>query len=319
MASIYVFHHGSGMNGELWYSVFDLDSSTWSPDRQVPNVGLSGSPSAVVYPGRGIYVFHQGIANYSGPFDRAGPVSARRGGITSRGELQDGQLWYSFFDGTNWHPDTVLPNVGISEEPSAVVYPGGGMSVFHRGDDVQGTLWYSNFDGTNWYPDTQVPNVRLTYSPSAVVFPDGGVSVFHEGNANDEQLWYSFFDGTNWQPDTQVPNVGMSYGPSAVVFPDGSVSVFHQGSNNSEQLWYSFFDGANSTWQRDTFVPNVGLSTWPGAVILPDGRSITVFHDGSEDSQQLWYSFFDGANSTWQPDTLVPNVGISYGPSAVIF
>jgi hypothetical protein len=35
MANLYVFHHGYGMNGELWYSVFDLDSSTWSPDRQV--------------------------------------------------------------------------------------------------------------------------------------------------------------------------------------------------------------------------------------------------------------------------------------------
>ena len=69
MANLYVFHHGFGMNGELWYSVFDLDRSTWSPDRQVPNVGLSGSPSAVVYPGRGIYVFHQGLANFSGPFD----------------------------------------------------------------------------------------------------------------------------------------------------------------------------------------------------------------------------------------------------------
>jgi hypothetical protein len=174
MANLYVFHHGFGMNGELWYSVFDLDSSTWSPDRQVPNVGLSGSPSAVVYPGRGIYVFHQGLANAGGPFDKAA--------------LQDGQLWYSFFDGTNWAPDTLVPNVGISEEPSAVVFPGGGMSVFHRGDDVPGTLWYSFFDGTNWQPDTQVPNVRLTYTPSAVVFPGGGVSVFHEGNADDGQL-----------------------------------------------------------------------------------------------------------------------------------
>ena len=159
MANLYVFHHGFGMNGELWYSVFDLDSSTWSPDRQVPNVGLTGSPSAVVYPGRGIYVFHQGLTNYSGPFD-------------NKAMVPDGQLWYSFFDGTNWAPDTLVPNVGISEEPSAVVFPGGGMSVFHRGDDVRGTLWYSFFDGTNstWQPDTFVPNVGISYGPSAVIF-----------------------------------------------------------------------------------------------------------------------------------------------------
>ena len=116
-----------------------------------------------------------------------------------------------------------------------------------------------------------------------------------------------------------MPNVGISEEPSAVVFPGGGMSVFHRGDDVRGTLWYSFFDGTNSTWQPDTFVPNVGLSTWPGAVILPDGRSITVFHDGSEDSGQLWYSFFDGTTSTWQPDTFVPNVGISYGPSAVIF
>jgi hypothetical protein len=129
MASIYVFHQGFDLNLELWYSVFDLDSSTWSPDRQVPNVGISVSPSAVVYPGRGIYVFHQGIANYSGPFDRADRRTSdarreRAASLRPDSELEDGQLWYSFFDGTNstWQPDTLVPNVGISFGPSAVIF-----------------------------------------------------------------------------------------------------------------------------------------------------------------------------------------------------
>jgi hypothetical protein len=164
MANLYVFHHGWGLNGQLWYSVFD--GKNWAPDRQVPNVGISGSPSAVVYPGRGIYVFHQG-------YDP---------------KLVSDELWYSFFDGTNWAPDTRVPNVGVSEEPSAVVFPGGGMSVFHRGNDVSGTLWYSYFDGENWAPDRQVPNVRMERSPSAVVLPGGGISVFHQRMITTERF-----------------------------------------------------------------------------------------------------------------------------------
>ena len=99
----------------------------------------------------GIYVFHQGL-------DRNEPPAP------------DGQLWYSYFDGENWAPDTLVPNVGISSSPSAVVLPGGGLSVFHQGEGDNGQLWYSYFDGTNWAPDVQVPNVGMSISPAAILY-----------------------------------------------------------------------------------------------------------------------------------------------------
>lgn len=87
------------------------------------------------------------------------------------------QLWYSAFDGTNWTtPDTQVPNVYLSDSPSAVVVPDGGIAVFHQGFGGNvyfgdGTLWYTySPDGTNWGEDTQVPNVGMSESPSAVVY-----------------------------------------------------------------------------------------------------------------------------------------------------
>jgi hypothetical protein len=54
-------------------------------------------------PDGGIAVFHQGF-----------------GGNVYFG---DGTLWYTYSpDGTNWGEDTQVPNVGMSESPSAVVY-----------------------------------------------------------------------------------------------------------------------------------------------------------------------------------------------------
>ena len=100
----------------------------------------------------GIYVFFQGWNLHVGQ--------------------SDGQLWYAYFDGENWAPYTLVPNVGILGSPSAVAFPGGGLSVFHQGvgDGLgDGQLWYSHFDGTNWAPDTLVPNVGISASPSAVV------------------------------------------------------------------------------------------------------------------------------------------------------
>jgi len=97
-----------------------------------------------------LYVFHQGFG-------------------------YDQQLWYTIFDGTNWAPDTQVPNLGMTESPSAVAWAGG-ITVFHQGqfDEhhmLTGQLWYTySPDGANWELDTQVKNVGMTASPSAVVF-----------------------------------------------------------------------------------------------------------------------------------------------------
>jgi chitinase len=88
--------------------------------------------------------------------------------VFHQGEENDGQLWYSSNDGTNWTADTQVQNLGMSGSPSAVLWAGG-ISVFHQGLGNNGSLWYSYFDGTNWYPDTLVPNLGLSGSPSCVV------------------------------------------------------------------------------------------------------------------------------------------------------
>jgi len=282
MANLYVFHQGEDNDGQLWYS--SNDNINWTTDTQVQNLGMSESPSAVLWAG-GISVFHQG------------------------GENTPGSLWYSYFDGTSWYPDTPVPNLGMSASPSAVVY-NGNLYVFHQGWGDNGQLWYSVFDGSSWAPDTPVQNVAMSGSPSAVAWA-GGITVFHQG-PGDGQLWYTYSpDGTNWGGDTLVENLGISESPSAVVY-NGLLYVFHQGFDDNGQLWYSVFDGSN--WAPDTPVQNVGMSGSPWAVLW--GGGISVFHQGGDNNGSLWYSYFDGTN--WYPDTPVPNLGISGSPSCAV-
>jgi hypothetical protein len=103
MSNLYVFHQGiGGENVLLWYSVFD--GTNWALDTQVldttpggSNLDLASPPSAVAWAG-GITVFHQGGGN-------------------------NGQLWYTYSpNGTNWGEDTLVPNVGMTGSPSALVY-----------------------------------------------------------------------------------------------------------------------------------------------------------------------------------------------------
>ena len=99
------------------------------------NLGMSGSPSAVLWAG-GITVFHQGANN-------------------------DGQLWFTYSaDGMNWTGgDSQVPNVGVSGSPSAVVY-NGVLFIFHQGYADSGELWFTSTpDGTNWGEDTYLRNL----------------------------------------------------------------------------------------------------------------------------------------------------------------
>ena len=97
MANLYVAHQGSGQDGQLWFT-FTRDGSSWEPDQQVPNAGMSESPSALFFNDR-LYVFHQGSAD-------------------------DGQLWYNALGTLNWAGDQQVTNVGISASPSAAPWVG---------------------------------------------------------------------------------------------------------------------------------------------------------------------------------------------------
>jgi len=75
-------------DGKGWENV----DRNHQPTRQLMNVGMSFSPSAVVWRNM-IYVFHEGYQ-------------------------QNGQLWYSYHDGQNWHPDQQVPGVVIGTPAS---------------------------------------------------------------------------------------------------------------------------------------------------------------------------------------------------------
>ena len=171
----------------MWYNV--LNGASWVGDVQVPNTGMSKSPSAVVFNGQ-IYCFHQGSG-------------------------ENGQLWYNVFDANRgWLGDNQVPNTGISESPGTVVF-NGQLYCFHQGSDQNGQLWYNIFDGNNWLGDQQVTSSGLSKSPSAAAL-DGVLYCFYQGAYENGTLNYNIFNGSQWLGQAQVPNTGMSEFPAAL-------------------------------------------------------------------------------------------------------
>jgi hypothetical protein len=154
---IYVFFQrgtggGGGHNfgeGGLYF-VASTDGRGWEnvdayhrPTRQLMNVGMSFSPSAVVWRNM-IHVFHQGI-------------------------YDNGELWVSYHDGQNWQPDQRVPGVSIGNvgdytapegiapmSPSAVVF-NNNCYVFYL--NAQQNLSYKFADGRSWSNEGLVPDV----------------------------------------------------------------------------------------------------------------------------------------------------------------
>jgi hypothetical protein len=142
---------GDPGDGTLYF-VASTDGIGWEnvdgdhqPTRQLMNVGMSFSPSAVVWRNM-IHVFHMGS-------DR------------------DSQLWYSYHDGKNWQPDQPVPGVFIGDpgdygsvgtggvapmSPSAVVF-NNNCYVFYLNADQN--LSYKFANGTSWSNEGVVPDV----------------------------------------------------------------------------------------------------------------------------------------------------------------
>jgi hypothetical protein len=204
---IYVFHRGQG-RGEVWLWLNVFDGSTWAGDQQVPNTGMSFTPSPVIFKGK-LYVFHQGREH---PFG-----------------VDDGWLYVNVFDGANWVGDAKVPNTGLSQGPSAVVFDDK-LFVFPeaQGQGIASKwLWWNHAvmldDELVWAGDAQVPNTGMYGCPSAVTFGNK-LYVFHQGQGpavageGDGWLWVNVFDGKTWAGDAQVPNTGVaSDGPGGAI------------------------------------------------------------------------------------------------------
>jgi len=248
-----------------------------------------------------IKVFHQGMGN-------------------------NGQLWFSSFDGTSWGSGDKLVAGLFTDSPAPVVYRGK-LFVYHQGSGRSGQLWV--WDGSQ---DRLIPNVGISASPSAVEY-NGRLFVFHQGLGNSGDLWYSTStDGVNFSQDEQVPKVGIGNGtsnqpdalptsPSAVVYRN-FLYVFHQGlragGGNSGELWYSLWDGTK--WFPDEKVGGVGMSSSPSAVVYQG--HLWVLHQGFGNNGELWWVVLDVLNDGqligFAVDQKIGGVGMSTSPSTLV-
>lgn len=283
--TVYCFFQG-GKSGQLYY--YSYQAGTTSPDLQVPaNVAAPGPPGSAVFNDQ-LYLFYEGPGN-------------------------NGQLWYSVYDGTDW-TSGVVPGVSMSQTPSATVF-NGSLYVFYQSAANDGTVCYSVFDGSSWAAEVQPPIGGISDSPAAVTFTPAGSNqaqlyVFYRGGGNSGWLFQNVFDGSTWSANTQIPNTSISGSPAAAVF-DGKIYVAHQGQSSNQQLWYNAFDG--SSWAGDVQVSGAAMTGSPSLVVAND--QIYVAYSWPEDDALGWGPLFHAGNQGGTVET----VGTAASPSTAAF
>lgn len=307
-----------------------------SPDQQVPDVVMNGSPSAVLYNGQP-YLFFNNTQELlaqtvlgSGNAWSASTISA----LSSGADVEDvpaapaavvfndsvylfyadlsqgGQICYwATADGNTWSSGTV-PGAASTQTPAAVVY-GGQLYVVYQSSASSGQIEYCvSADGTTWAAAVAPPVGGTSATPAAAVFDDQLYLCYQGSGSQAGQLWYSVWDGSQWASETQVAGVGLSQSPSAVV--SGShLYVVYQGADNDGQLWYSTFDG--TSWAAGVQVDSGYAVTGSPCAYTSDGTLYAAFAIGGN------YFVIVNLLTIGGPGSLELSTSASAQPAVVVF
>ena len=247
---------------------------------------MSESPSAVAWNGD-LHVFHQG-------------------------GYQNGDLLFAYFDGTNWHPDTLVQNVGMSGAPSGLALsPVTGTTLFAPSVAQVGTvsaIAATNADGSLWYYWQQIGssqwNAEQVSGPGAIAGAAPSVAPVGKGSAiaaihADGSLWYYWqpIGSSQWNPE-QVSGPGRVAGAAPSVAQVGTVSAI-AATNADGSLWYLWQQIGSSQWNAEQVSgPGTIAGAAPSVAAVGEVSAIAANHaDGS-----LWYYWQQIGSSQWNAE-----------------
>jgi hypothetical protein len=339
---IYSFYESYG---QLCYSINAGGTSFWTTQQLVPNVSLSGTPSAAVFNGV-MYIFYQSSSggellyvtcDSNGTF--SSPATVTGASITTgqspsatafgsllyvfypSGAADDSSITYSTFNGSAWQGP--VGGLGtMANSPSAVVYTpeGGSEQLYLFFSQSNGWLYVNVFDGSSWAGANPVGHYPvITGSPSATATPSS-LYVAYQASDNSGVLYYSALINGSWSVPAAVPGAQkMTGSPALAALNTYSVWVIY--ANAAGQLFYNVLSGVNSWETQLQLIPSNKdsgtnlLSNAPSAAVY--NGQLYVAYKGHGDTT-IWYNSSSDGNS-WGPQTQASNGGLDGSPSLVAY
>ena len=184
----------------------------------------------------------------------------------------DKRVWFSSFDGTEWHLPILLneevccheyPDIAVENEHIHVVWASGKQPVGDYKD-----FMYRHYDGTTWFPV-----INISFKDEDDPFFYGGPHIAVEQDqlhlvwwarksiSDPTILFYQHFNGTVWQPRVQIGLTNQSsegIGRPALTVVEGTIHVVWAQEKPTYGIYYQQFDGLS--WQSPELISSFGLN-----------------------------------------------------------
>ena len=297
-------------NQELYYSIWDATSDTWS------------TPSALTDDG-----FADGMSKMSVADDTTAISVWTHIESVSSHAPEDWEIYFSVWDGFDWTPAAGLTDDEAADLDGTVVYLNDGTALsvwisdadhdFDTEDDLE--LKYALWDGTSW--SSPVPITDNEYKegkPHLAATSDGNAYLSWTSNelqadsSKMDRIYISKWDHSLTQWSTQVVVASDS---QFVETPELSVTTI--GSTENLALMWRGYDGYDgdlfvsfhalpellSTWTEPEQITTDSLTDWMLSTTI-DANSNMVFvnmkTDYADNTDQMFRrgNFFDGLNVT---------------------
>ncbi|MFH1747307.1 MAG: hypothetical protein ABIG44_09725 [Planctomycetota bacterium] len=202
----------------------------------------------------------------------------------------NGDLKYTWFEGTAWHTSTVDSDGNVGGHTSVAILPSGQPAICYF-DFTNFALKYAWYDVADWHVTTVDDGDAGTWSAgrygSLVILPSGQPAISYcAGN----HLMYAVFDGIGWQTTIVDSHAAAS---SLAVLPSGQPAIAYA-DHTDYSLKYAWFDGVQ--WHPTTVDPNADALLWLSLTILPSGHPAICYRDYEPADYGEWlkYAWFDG-------------------------
>jgi hypothetical protein len=331
-----------GQDGNLWYTVYDAGTASWSTAAAVPGMGPLGSEPTVALEQYELIV---------GPASLR-PESLRPESLRPDLPLPTIYLWV-MWEGTNgnlWTVEGTIPSgdppTDISWQSTPTAVPAFGTlgsapaATFVTSDTNSGLdVFWKGTDGELWSADGTVSDGAVTWPTSPTALPAmgtlgsaptagsdyaGNIYVFWQGSGNNTHVWEGWYNNQAATPawSSGPIDLGQFSGntgsaPSAAVSGNGQQFIFWQGQDGN--LYFAEWTGevlggpvddivsSSDTWLNNSFnyVGDGPMDSAPAAAVTLGGSSgsVDVFWKGT--NLNIWMASSPTSAISWTGPTSV--------------